>query len=304
MNVLDEGWIPPGPSGVAVGVFDGVHKGHAAVIGTLVDRCRSEGWQTGVMSFDPHPVSVLAPEHAPALLTTVERRVELLHELGVDWVGFLDLRQIREMLPGQFAEEILVDRGQARLVSVGSDFRFGRDRAGDVVTLEKEGNRLGFEVAAIDLVADSSGVVSSTRIRSLLAQGDVTAAASLLGRPHRLSGEVIRGEARGRELGFPTANLAIPEGLAVPADGIYAVRVAGGVEGIGVASLGVRPTFGPSGERLLETFVFDFAGDLYGRTLHVDFVARLRGEERFDSVEALVRQMEDDARQAREILSS
>jgi hypothetical protein len=114
---------------------------------------------------------------------------------------------------------------------------------------------------------------------------------------------VLRGEARGRELGFPTANLAIPEGLAVPADGIYAVRVAGGVEGIGVASLGVRPTFGPSGERLLETFVFDFAGDLYGRTLHVDFVARLRGEERFDSVEALVRQMEDDARQAREILS-
>lgn len=304
MNVLDPAWAVPEPSGVAVGVFDGVHRGHAAVLRPLVDECHRAGMKAGVLSFDPHPVSVLAPVHAPPLLTPVPRRVELLKELGVDWVGFLDLRQIRHLAPSEFAEEILAGRASARLVSVGADFHFGRDRAGDVATLRMEGPRLGFEVRAVDMVGDGVGIISSTRIRSLLAGGAVDEAADLLGRFHRVSGPVQRGEARGRDMGFPTANLRVPDGLAIPADGIYAVRVGGAVERPGVASLGVRPTFGSDSERLLEIFIFDFDGDLYGRALHVDFVQRIRGEERFDSVEELVAQMEEDARVARELLSA
>lgn len=302
MTVLSDGWTAPAASGLAIGVFDGVHRGHASVIEGLVDRCRSSSLQVGVLTFDPHPVEVLAPAHAPELLMPVARRIELLRQIGVDWVGTLDLREIRMMSPQEFIDRILVDLASARLVSVGDDFRFGHDRAGDVDTLREEGRRHGFEVAAVDLVSDGVGVISSSRIRRVLAEGDVAQAADLLGRPHRLSGDVIRGDARGRLLGFPTANLGLPEGLAVPANGIYAVRVSGAVNGEGVASLGVRPTFGEQGVRLLEVFVFDFEGDLYGKRMHVDFVVRLRGEERFESVDDLVSQMQRDASAARQVL--
>jgi len=304
MNVFAPTWEVPDASGVAVGVFDGVHRGHVTVIAQLLSRCRKEGLVPGVLTFDPHPVEVLAPAQAPPLLTRIDRRIELLRQLGVEWVGVLDLRDIRSMSPEEFVTSVLIAKANVRLVSVGLDFRFGRDRTGDVATLDELGRRHGFDVAAVELVADEEGVISSTRIRQLVMAGRVSEAAALLGRPHRVSGVVVRGDARGRTLGYPTANLPLPAGLAVPADGIYAVRVRGAIEADGVASLGVRPTFGTSGVRLLEVHVLDFSGDLYGKTLDVDFVERLRGEERFDSVEALVDQMDKDAMAARQILSS
>lgn len=304
MNVLEPAWQTPPPSGVAIGVFDGVHRGHAAVVAGLVERCRSEGLTSGVLTFEPHPVEVLAPGRAPSLLTTVERRVRLLTELGVDWVGTLDLRDIRTMTPEQFIDVVLVGRASASIVTVGDDFRFGHDRAGDVALLQERGRSAGFSVSAVDLVSDDSGVISSSRIRALLEAGEVGRAAGLLGRPHRIGGAVVRGDARGRTLGFPTANIVPSPRLALPADGIYAVRVSDGVAGDAVASLGVRPTFGDGGGRILEVHVFDFSDDLYGARLEVDFIERLRGEVRFDSVPDLVAQMEADAADARRVLAS
>lgn len=302
MNVLDPGWDIPTASGVAIGVFDGVHVGHSTVLRRLVERTEAAGLSTGVLTFDPHPVQILAPDRAPLLLTSFERRVELIRELGVDWVGTLDLRQIRMMSPEAFVADVVAGRANGRLVSVGDDFRFGHDRRGDVAMLAREGERYGLEVVPVHLVTDGEGVISSSRIRALIATGAVEEAARLLGRPHRLGGEVLRGDARGRDLGYPTANLALPPGLIAPADGIYAVRVGGAAVADGVASLGVRPTFGIGGRRLLEVNIFDFEGDLYGRRLEVDFIQRLRGEERFDSVDDLVSQMDRDAAAARRIL--
>ena len=295
-------WEIPPPSGVAIGVFDGVHVGHQQVIANLVERCTADGIQAGVLTFEPHPVEVLAPGKAPPLLTTVSRRIELCRELGVDWVGLLDLRDIRTMAPEEFMTEVLVERASARLVAVGHDFRFGHGRAGDVPLLVGRGSALGFDVAVVDLLAEGNAPISSTRIRGLVTDGDVAAAAVLLGRAHRVSGEVIRGDARGRELGYPTANLAAGGSVAMPADGIYAVRVGGAVTADGVASIGVRPTFGDHGVRLLEVHLFDTDADLYGAVVDVDFVQRLRGEQRFDNVDALVAQMDDDAARARAVL--
>lgn len=296
MNVMSAEWQAPGASAVTIGVFDGVHRGHQALIGTLGGAARQTGLRAGAFTFDPHPVEVLSPGRAPLLLTPVCRRVALLMEEGIDWVGTLDLADIRMMSPHQFIEEVLVARGRVRMVAVGRDFRFGHDRAGDIALLEREGGRFGFEVVAVDLVDDGAEVISSTRIRRLVADGQVAEAARLLGREHRVSGPVIRGEARGRALNYPTANLACPAGIAIPADGIYAVRANGRD---GVASLGVRPTFGPGGARLLEVHIFDFEGNLYGLDLDVDFVARLRGEEKFETVDELVAQMDRDTKAAR-----
>lgn len=300
MNVMDPSWAKPPPSAVTVGVFDGVHRGHVRLICRLVERARSEGLSVGVLSFDPHPVEVLAPGRAPLLITSPERRVELLEDLGIDWVGMLDLAQVRMMSPEKFVSDVLVRRAASQLVLVGDDFRFGHDRRGDVATLKEAGERLGFEAGSVSLVADDGQVISSTRIRALIAEGRVAAAAELLGRPHRISGPVIHGEARGRTLEYPTANLVSPAGIVMPADGVYAVRAN---DRDGVASLGVRPTFGHGGSRLLEVHLFDFDKDLYGTMLEVDFVERLRGEERFESVDDLVAQMHRDTVAARLILS-
>src|SRR5690606_3823737 len=165
------------------------------------------------------------PAPPPLLFALVDRRIALLRHLGVEWVGVLDLRDTRSMSPEEFVTSVLIAKANVRLVSVGLDFRFGRDRTGDVATLDELGRRHGFDVAAVELVADEEGVISSTRIRQLVMAGRVSEAAALLGRPHRVSGVVVRGDARGRTLGYPTANLPLPAGLAMPADGIYAVRV-------------------------------------------------------------------------------
>lgn len=298
MRITHPDWVAPAPAGVAIGVFDGVHTGHQVVISDLVDRCREQGLEAGVLTFDPHPVEVLAPDRAPKLLTTVARRTELLDELGAGWVATIDLAEVRDMTPERFIDEVLVARASARLVTVGDDFRFGKDRSGDVTSLRRAGGVLGFEVVPVRPVQDDQGAISSTRARRAVEGGDIDTAILLLGRPPEVEGSVTAGAGRGRALGFPTANLAVPLNLCLPADGVYAASAVGKVRAEAVVNIGRRPTFG-GGERTVEAHLLDIDVDLYGSELRLAFLARLRGEESFPSVDALVAQVHRDIEEAR-----
>lgn len=300
----------PAPAVITPGNHDGVHLGHRALVAAARERASAHGWRTIAMFFDPHPTTVLAPERAPAMLTTPARRAELLRGAGADEVAIVHFDRAFSMLePEQFARDVLVAKYGARGVVVGPDFRFGHARAGDVAMLKQLGNQLGFDVVAAAPVLDGGEPISSSRVRRAVVDGDVAAAARFLARVHDVSGEVIVGDRRGRTIGFPTANLACDPVL-LPADGVYAIvaRVLGAgdaPEGAllhGVANLGVRPTFAAG--RSVEAHLFDFDGDLYGRRLRVGFVARVRGEQKFDGVEALVAQITHDARVAREGLAA
>ena len=293
-----------GPSALTIGVFDGVHLGHRHVLSLLAAEASERGLGTAVMTFDPHPLTVVAPDAAPRLLTTVDQRLELLAAMGVDRTAVLPFSdRVRSLSPAAFVTEILRDALDARIVAVGEDFRFGRDRTGNVEFLREMGEGVGFETIVVSLVGDDSPV-SSTRIRRLVADGDVAAAAVLLGRHHEVRGEVVRGDGRGASIGIPTANLDLPDGVAVPARGVYAVRV--GVadeEHPGVANIGVRPTFGGE-EETLEVHLLSGGRDLYGSGLAVRFVDRIRDERRFDGIEALVAQIGSDIGEARRILDA
>ena len=299
---------PAGGAVVTIGVYDGVHLGHRALIGRVRAMAAELGASTAVVTFDRHPATVVRPESAPLLLTDLEQRIELLGSTGVDrtLVITFDAERAHESAE-DFVREILVGCLGAVAVVVGHDFHFGRDRGGNVPMLQEMGAELGFDVLGINLVADDarSEVVSSTRIRKLLLEGDVAGAARLLGRPHEVRGVVQHGDARGRELGFPTANVAVPGDILLPADGIYAgwhVRPDGTAHPTAI-NLGRRPTFYVDAETsLLETHLLDFDGDLYGEPARVRFVARLRDELRFDSVDDLVRQMATDVDEARAVL--
>lgn len=293
-------WAPlKGASAVTIGVLDGVHRGHRALIARL-----DSGLNRTVLTFDPHPLEVLRPGSHPRLITTIEERTARLGEVGVDQVGVLDLARIKDLPPEAFVEEILVGLLKVGRLVVGEDFRFGRDRAGDVSLLQELGARHGFDVVVIELVANGGGVISSSRIRALIESGDVASAAEALGDRYRISAVVIEGDKRGREIGYPTANVAPPERKVIPADGIYAAlcRVDGDTHQAAV-NIGVRPTFG-EGERLIEAHILDFAGDLYGDEITIEFVDYVRPELRFDTVEALVAEMGRDVGTIREILSS
>jgi riboflavin kinase/FMN adenylyltransferase len=300
---------PPGGAVVTIGVYDGVHLGHRALIGRVRAMAAELGASSAVVTFDRHPATVVRPESAPLLLTDLEQRIELLGETGVDYTLVIHFDRERSSESAEdFVREILVGCLGARAVVVGHDFHFGRNRGGNVPMLQEMGAELGFDVLGINLVADGaeSEVVSSTRIRALLAAGDVAGAARLLGRPHEVRGVVQHGDARGRELGFPTANVAVPGDILLPQDGIYAgwyERPDGSVHPTAM-SLGRRPTFYADAElSLLECYLLDFDGDLYDQPAKVRFVERLRGEVKFDSIEALVEQMGRDVAQARETLS-
>jgi riboflavin kinase / FMN adenylyltransferase len=300
---------PPGGAVVTIGVYDGVHLGHRALIGRVKAMAAELGAQSAVVTFDRHPATVVRPESAPLLLTDLEQRIELLASTGVDRTLVLHFDEERAHESAEdFVREILVGCLGAVAVVVGHDFHFGRDRGGNVPMLQEMGAELGFDVLGINLVADDgeSEVVSSTRIRKLLAAGDVAGAARLLGRPHEVRGVVQHGDARGRELGFPTANVAVPDDVLLPADGIYAgwfERPDGTVHAAAM-SLGRRPTFyADAALSLLECYLLDFEGDLYDQPAKVRFVARLRGEAKFDSVEALIEQMAKDVDDARTCLS-
>jgi riboflavin kinase/FMN adenylyltransferase len=277
----------PGARAIAVGTFDGVHLGHRDVI---------SGADT-VLTFEPHPVAVIAPARMPKLLTPLERKAEIIESLGVAELIVIRFDAAFAARGAErFIDEVLVERLTARSVSVGENFRFGAGARGDASMLAADGR---FAARIVPLREVDGEIVSSSRIRSLIAAGEVAQAAVLLGEAHELSGEVVAGDRRGRELGFPTANIVPPEGLACPGHGVYACLA----DGLGPAAvnIGVRPTFGSGRAELIEAHLIDFDGDLYGAELRLRFVERLRGERRFATVEALVAEMRSDVERARVI---
>jgi riboflavin kinase/FMN adenylyltransferase len=295
---------------VTIGVYDGVHLGHHAVLRLVRKLADASDLDAVCVTFDRHPAEVVRPESAPKLLTTTEQKLELLDATGyLDRCFVLHFDEERSREPAEeFVREVLVRGAAARIVVVGADFHFGRGRGGSVALLEQMGAELGFEVVGLGLQALPGGpIYSSTRIRELLQEGDVVGAEELLGRPHEVRGTVQEGDRRGRELGFPTANLMVPTQICLPADGIYAGIFVGrdDVERTTAISLGRRPTFYEHAEMsLLEAYVLDFDGDLYGDEVKVRFVERLRGEERFETVEALVEQMRRDVEDTRRVLGA
>lgn len=296
MEVFAEDAYPSdaGPAAVSVGVYDGVHLGHREVLATLRRRASAAALDTVVVTFDPHPAAIVDPAAAPSLLCSVERRLELLAAAGIDRcvvIGF-DRRRAEEDAQS-FVRRVLVGTLRARAVVVGENFRFGHRREGDVALLEACAADGGFVVEPVRLGEAGGAPVTSSRIRGLVAEGEVAAAAELLGRPHELDGVVVRGDGRGRTLGYPTANLAVAPERCVPGIGIYAgtwVRP-DGTRHVAAISVGRRPTFHDGADVLVEAYLCDFDGDLYGEAGRLEFVARLRGEERFSSVDALVRQI-------------
>jgi riboflavin kinase/FMN adenylyltransferase len=299
----------PASTLVMVGNFDGVHRGHRWVLERGLAAADAHGLDPIVLTFHPHPSEVLGRGGLP-VLTPLERKIDLLARLSprLRVVVHPFTRELAGASPREFATELLHGKLGARQVIVGENFRFGRGRAGDFETLHALGRELGFEARAEALHSDASGVISSTRIRELLSSGAVDAAEALLGRPHALSGTVLEGDRRARQLGVPSANLgSVPELL--PANGVYAVLV-DVLEGDhyqklgrGIANVGVRPTHG-AGEVRAEAHVLDYSGDLYGRAIRVHLVARLRDERRFDSLDALQAQLEQDKRDGAARLSS
>ncbi len=303
-----------GGSVVTIGAYDGLHLGHRAVIDRVRAVASERSLASAVVTFDRHPASVVRPESAPLLLCDLDQKLELLESTGIDVVVVITFDEVRASeTADEFVREVLVDCLQARSVIVGADFHFGKGRGGNVALLESLGPDLGFDVLGMDLVdADGSPAangdrVSSTAIRRALAEGDLATASRMLGRRHEVRGVVAHGDARGRELGFPTANVSVPGSILLPADGIYAgwfERADGSVHPTAI-SLGRRPTFYETADAsLLEAHLLDFSGDLYDEHVAVRFVERIRGEEKFDSVEALVEQMNRDCDVARTVLAA
>jgi riboflavin kinase / FMN adenylyltransferase len=293
---------------VTIGAYDGVHLGHRAVIGEVQARAAALGCATAVVTFDRHPATVVRPESAPLLLTDLDQKVELLAETEVEYCVVVKFDEARSREPAEeFVEEVLAGCLRAKEVVVGADFHFGYQRRGNVELLRDLGGRLGFSVVGLELVSGGEGVVSSTAIRRLLLAGDVEGAASMLGRPHEIRGVVVEGDRRGRDLGFPTANVSVPHDICLPADGIYAgwyVRPDGQPHRAAI-SLGRRPTFYETAQAsLLEAYLLDFDDDLYGEQARVRFSTRLRPEVRFDSVDDLLVQMHRDVEEVRAALDS
>ncbi|HOB47731.1 MAG TPA: bifunctional riboflavin kinase/FAD synthetase [Mycobacterium sp.] len=309
---------------LTIGVFDGVHRGHAELIARAVTAGRARGVPTVLMTFDPHPMEVVFPGSHPAQLTTLTRRAELVEQLGVDVFLVMPFTpDFMKLTPDRYIHELLVERLHVLDVVVGENFTFGKKAAGTVATLRKAGERFGFSVESVSLVAErhqsETLTYSSTYIRACVDAGDVVAAEEALGRPHRVEGVVVRGDGRGRHLGYPTANIAPPLYSAIPADGVYAAwftvlgpatpegpRTGAMIPGqryAAAVSVGTNPTF--SGRtRTVEAFVLDTSADLYGQHVAVDFVSRLRGQVKFGSVDDLIEAMHRDTDEARTVLAA
>jgi riboflavin kinase/FMN adenylyltransferase len=300
MESVPSGW---GRCVVTIGVFDGVHKGHQLIIGRAVERARDTGIPCVVVTFDPHPAEVVRPGSHPTVLTGPRRKAELLEHIGVDVMCVLPFNQdFSRLPPDEFVHRVLVETLHAAAVVVGENFRFGHKAAGDVPLMARLGRTFGFGVEDAPLIAEGDTVFSSTYIRACVAAGDVAAAAAALGRPHRVEGVVVRGERRGRALGFPTANLLHNRYAAVPAHGVYAGwLIFGDQKRPAAISIGTNPTFGGQ-ERTVEAYVLDFDGDLYGEHVGLDFAAHLRETLKFDGVEPLVAQMREDVAQVRRLI--
>jgi riboflavin kinase / FMN adenylyltransferase len=326
MQVLhhpESGLVPPSGTAVTIGAYDGVHRGHRAVIARVRELAEARGLRSALVTFDRHPASVVRPDSAPKLLCDLPQRLELLADTGLDYTLVVHFDEVRAKEPPEdFVREVLVGALGARAVVVGADFHFGHRRLGNVALLERMGAVHDFEVVGLELVGvdglpatrqldglpatrQADAEVSSTAIRLALTDGDLARATEMLGRAHEVRGPVVRGDGRARELGFRTANVAVPTDICLPADGIYAgwYLRPDGVARPAALSLGRRPTFYEHADTsLLEAHLLDFDDDLYDEAARVRFVSRLRPEEKFDSVDALVAQMGRDCDEARAVL--
>jgi riboflavin kinase/FMN adenylyltransferase len=306
---MPPGWGAPGGCVVTVGFFDGVHRGHQAVVRRAVALARERGVPAVVLTFDPHPSEVVRPGTHPPLLSTLKHRADLMEKLGVDAVLVLPFTvELSQLTPEEFVQQVLVERLHAIAVVVGQNFRFGHWAAGTVETLVELGEKYGFTAQSLPLAAPEDGGeqrFSSTDVRKMVLAGDVKTAALRLGRPHRVEGIVVRGAQRGREMGFPTANVDTPPHTAIPADGVYAGWLVVNGDPLPAAiSIGTNPTFDGTA-RTVEAYAIGRTDlELYGEYVAVDFLVRLRGQERFDSMEALVKRMNQDVEEALALLGA
>lgn len=298
--------IAPGrPSAVTIGVFDGVHRGHQHLASVLLDSARREGLASVAITFNPHPRTVLQPGFAAKYLTSLEERVDLLQSLGLDAVGVLAFTsELAQLEPDAFLA-LLMEELEMKLLVVGPDFVFGRNRSGTVEVSREVGEKLGFRVETAPMLDEDGEKVGSTAVRQALSEGDVERVARLLGRPFSLRGPIIEGDKRGRELGFPTANIAIGLDRALPAYGIYVTRAyVRESSHAACTSIGVRPTFETDPHPTVETYILDFGDDIYGEELRIELLKRLRGEEKFESADELIDQMHTDIEDTRRYFST
>ena len=291
----------PTPCALTIGNFDGVHCGHQAMLARLKEAALERGLPAAVMTFEPHPREVFTPHLAPARLTSLREKIELLKLHGIERLVLVRFSaRFAQLNPQEFIQQILIDGVQARWILVGDDFKFGAKRGGDITLLREAGRACGFEVESLRSVLIDSARVSSTAVRAALADGDLRQAARLLGRPYSISGRVVHGDKLGHTLGYPTANVQMKHNKP-PLSGIFAVELAGLESAYlpGVASLGVRPTVKTNGAATLEVHVFDFHERIYGAHVRVDFLHKLRDEEKFADLPALIAQIERDVRDAK-----
>lgn len=294
------------PHAVTIGNFDGLHRGHQAMLARLKEEAEKRGLPSCVLTFEPHPREFFSPADAPARLSSLREKSELIEAAGIDRLHVCRFdRRFASLSPTEFIERVLVGALGARWLLVGDDFRFGAKRAGDFALLKEAGARLGFEVESLPTVSVEGKRASSTAVREALAAGDMQHARELLGRPYSISGHVMHGNKLGRHIGFPTANIQMQHNRP-PLSGIFAVEVCGlnGAPLQGVASLGTRPTVHENGRPTLEVFIFDFRDDLYGRRLRVDFLKKLRDEEKYPDLDALINQINRDVDNARAFFAS
>jgi riboflavin kinase/FMN adenylyltransferase len=294
------------PHAVTIGNFDGLHRGHQAMLARLKEAAAKHGLPSCVLTFEPHPREFFSPGEAPARLSSLREKSELIQAAGIDRLHVCRFNQrFASLSPAEFIERVLVKTLGTRWLLVGDDFRFGAKRAGDFVLLKEAGAHFGFEVESLPTVSVENKRASSTAVREALAAGDMRHASELLGRPYSISGHVMHGDKLGRQIGFPTANIQLQHNRP-PLSGIFAVEVYGlnGAPLQGVASLGTRPTVHENGRPTLEVFIFNFRDELYGRRLRVDFLKKLRDEEKYPDLDALIAQINRDVDNARAYFAS
>lgn len=292
-------------SAVSIGVFDGVHIGHRALLSLLQSQAAARGVAPVVLTFDRLPEELIAPSRAPLRINTLDQKLMILSEAGAARVVVSPFdKTVAELSPEEFVDTILLGELRAEVVVVGANFRFGRNRAGNIETLRQLGDKKGFSVISVEPTVCRGSSVSSTRVRHAVANGDLTAAAKLLGSHFTMRGRVVRGLGIGKQIGYPTANLQLSFRQVVPVDGVYAVRAR--IDGIrvpGVCSIGNRPTFG-GGERAVEVMLYNFNGDIYGCEIDTEFYRKIRDQVKFDSIEALKKRIDRDIEEALELVGA
>jgi riboflavin kinase/FMN adenylyltransferase len=300
LDVIPYGW---GRCVVTIGVFDGVHRGHQQIITRAVERAKDTELPSVLLTFDPHPSEVVRPGSHPPVLTSNRRKADILSSMGVDVLCVLPFTvEFSRLSPAEFVHLVLVERLHAAAIVVGENFRFGRKASGDLATLRSLGGSFGFSTEGVPLLREDDVTISSTFVRACIDAGDVKQAAAALGREHRLDGIVVRGDGRGRELGYPTANLKTEPHAAIPADGIYAGRVVlAGKRLPSAISVGTNPTF-EGKERRVEAYILDFDDDIYGEEIGVEFTARVREQRRYDRLEDLIAAIGRDVERTRELV--